>query len=117
MEPQTAVVRDGSRLNQVLLVRLDPAALIEETRARAAEGIVAFSAVCTHAGCDISLWQAEVQRFKCACHDSEFDPKEGARVVGGPAPRRLPMLPVKMVEGVLMVAGGFTSHPGFRQGS
>jgi rieske iron-sulfur protein len=117
MDPQTAVVRDGSRLNQVLLLRLDPAALAAETRARAAEGIVAFSAVCTHAGCDVTLWQADVQRFKCACHDSEFDPKEGAHVVGGPAPRRLPMLPVQIVDGVLSAAGGFTSRPGFQQGA
>jgi rieske iron-sulfur protein len=116
MDAQTAVVRDGSRLNQVLLLRLDPATLAEETRARSAEGIVAFSAVCTHAGCDVTLWQDEVQRFKCPCHDSEFDPKEGAHVLGGPAPRRLPMLPVKIVDGTLIAAGGFTSRPGFQQG-
>ena len=117
MDPQTAVVRDGSRLNQVLLLRLDPAALAEETRARAAEGIVAFSAVCTHAGCDVTLWQADVQRFKCPCHDSEFDPKEGAHVISGPAPRRLPMLPVQIVDGILSAMSGFTSRPGFQQGS
>jgi rieske iron-sulfur protein len=116
MDPNTAVVRDGSRLNQVLLLRLDPAALAEETRARAAEGIVAFSAVCTHTGCDVALWQADVQRLKCPCHESAFDPKEGARVVGGPAPRRLPMLPLKIVDGVLMAAGGFTGRVGFQQG-
>jgi Rieske Fe-S protein len=116
MEPGTGVVRDGSRLNQVLLLRLDPAALSEETRGRAAEGVVAYSVVCTHTGCDVALWIAEVQRLKCPCHDSEFDPTNGAQVVGGPAPRRLPMLPVKIVDGVLMVAAGFTSRVGFQQG-
>jgi Rieske Fe-S protein len=115
-DPQTGVVRDGSRLNQVVLLRLDPATLAAETRARAAEGIVGYSAVCTHTGCDIWIWQAETQILKCPCHDSEFDPKEGARVVGGPAPRRLPMLPLKIVNGVLMAAGGFSGRVGFQQG-
>ena len=51
---------------------------------------------------------------KCPCHDSEFDPKDGARVVTGPAPRRLP-LPLKIVDGVLMAAGGFAGRVGFKQ--
>jgi Rieske Fe-S protein len=116
MEPHTGVVRDGSRLNQVLLLRLDPATLSEETRAHVAEGVVAYSAVCTHAGCDVAVWLQEVQRLKCPCHESEFDPRNGAQVVSGPAPRRLPMLPLKIVDGVVTVAGGFTSRVGFQQG-
>ena len=59
VDPHTQVVRDGSRLNQVLLIQLDPAELAEATRAHAPQGIVAFSAICTHAGCDIWLWQGE----------------------------------------------------------
>jgi rieske iron-sulfur protein len=115
MDPKTAVVRDGSRLNQVLLLRLDPAALAEETRARAAEGMVAFSAVCTHTGCDVSDWQGETQTFLCFCHYSRFDPKDGARVVSGPAPRRLAALPLKIEDGVLVAAGGFVGRVGFKQ--
>jgi Rieske Fe-S protein len=111
-----AVVRDGSRLNQVLLVRLAPADLAESTRPRAADGIVAYSGVCTHAGCDITLWKAEARRFGCPCHESEFDPKDGGRVVGGPAPRRLPGVPVKLVDGVPVASGGFTGRPGFQTG-
>src|SRR5438477_8350172 len=101
MDPQTRVVRDGSRLNQVLLVRLDPAELTPETRARAARDIVAYSAVCTHTGCDVWEWQPETKTIKCPCHFSTFDPKDGARVLDGPAPRRLPALPLKPVDGVL----------------
>ena len=44
-------VRNQSRLNLVILARFDPATLAEETRARSAEGVVAYSGVCTHQGC------------------------------------------------------------------
>jgi Rieske Fe-S protein len=114
VDPGTGLVRDGSRLNQVLLVRFQTADLSGETRARSADGIVAYSGVCTHAGCDVTLWKPESQRFRCPCHESEFDPRDGGRVVGGPAPRRLPGLPVKIVDGKVVAGGGFTSRPGFQ---
>jgi rieske iron-sulfur protein len=113
--PQDATsgtVRDGSRLNQILLVRLDPARLQAETQARAAQGVVAYSAVCTHAGCDGFGWTAEKQTYKCPCHDSEFDPADGAKITGGPATRRLPALPLKIVDGLVVVAGAFTARVG-----
>ena len=116
VDPGSRVVRDGSRLNQILLVRLAPDELDEDTRALSADGIVAFSGVCTHAGCDVTLWQAETRRFRCPCHESEFDPKDRGRVVGGPAPRRLPRLPVKAVDGVIVAGGSFTGRPGFQPG-
>jgi len=116
IDPSSRVVRDGSRLNQILLVRLPPDELDEDTRARSADGVVAYSGVCTHAGCDVTLWQAETRRFRCPCHDSEFDPRERGRVVGGPAPRRLPRLPVKVVDGVIVADGSFMSRPGFQPG-
>jgi Rieske Fe-S protein len=115
MDPTTRVVRDGSRLNQVLLVHLDPSDLSVETRARAAEGIVAYSAICTHTGCDSWEWQAETRTLKCPCHFSTFDVRDGARVLDGPAPRRLPALPLKTIDGVLVAAGSFSSRPGFQQ--
>ncbi|HEY7037725.1 MAG TPA: Rieske (2Fe-2S) protein [Methylomirabilota bacterium] len=114
MDPTSGVVRDGSRLNQLLLVRLASAELSEETRGRAADGVVAYSGVCTHTGCDITLWKAESIRFRCPCHESEFDPKDAGRVVGGPAPRRLPRVPVKVVDGVPVAAAGFLGRPGFQ---
>jgi rieske iron-sulfur protein len=116
MDPASGVVRDGSRLNQVLLVHLEPADLAEETRARAAAGIVAYSAVCTHTGCDQWEWQAQAKTIKCPCHFSTFDVKDAARVLDGPAPRRLPALPLDTMGGVLVVAGGFVGRPGFQQG-
>lgn len=116
MDPTTRVVRDGSRLNQILLVHLDSGDLAEETRTRAAAGIVAYSAVCTHTGCDVWDWDARTKTIKCPCHFSVFDVKDAARVLDGPAPRRLPALPLKVADGVLIAAGGFVSRPGFQQG-
>ncbi len=112
MDPRAKVVRNGSFLNQVVLIRLDPAELTDDTRALAAEGVVAYSVVCTHQQCPVSMWQAQAKTLFCACHGSQFDPRDRARVVDGPAPRRLPMLPLKMVDGVLTAAGGFTGRVG-----
>jgi Rieske Fe-S protein len=116
MDPATKVVRSGSRLNQILLVRLDPTMLSPETRARAADGVVAYTAICTHTGCDVSDWLVGEQLLACTCHASTFDPKDAARVVDGPAPRVLPALPLAIADGRLIVAGPFTSRVGFERG-
>jgi rieske iron-sulfur protein len=110
MDPATKVVRDGSRLNQVLLLRLDPASLDDDTRSHSADGIVAFSAICQHAGCPVTGWvvgETGTQVLKCFCHNSEYDPRHDAAVVFGPAPRKLAALPVKIVGGTLEVAHEF----------
>lgn len=114
MHVATRRVRDGTRLNQLILVRLPADKLSEETRARAADGVVAYSGVCTHTGCDVTDWYGDVQRFKCPCHESEFDPADSARVVGGPAPLPLAALPLKIVDGALVVAAGFEGRVGFQ---
>jgi Rieske Fe-S protein len=113
MDPLEKIVRNGSRFNQVLILRLDPAKLSTETLARAAEGIVAYTPICTHSGCDVSDWIAAEQLLHCNCHASSFDPKDGARVTEGPAPRSLPALPLTISDGTLMVAAGFTDRVGF----
>ncbi len=115
MDPATGIVRSGSRLNQVLLTRMDPERLSQRTRRNSAAGIVAYSALCTHTGCDVTDWDAQTLRFQCPCHDSQFDPADGARVVGGPAPRQLPSLPLKLDDGVISVADAFDAPIGFQQ--
>jgi Rieske Fe-S protein len=114
VDPRTETVRDGSRLNQVLLVRFDPAELDEETRAHAADGVVAYSATCSHAQCPVTGWIAERKLFHCSCHQSEYDPRHDAKVVGGPAPRPLPALPLRQEDGALVAAGTFIGRVGNR---
>jgi Rieske Fe-S protein len=113
MDPADGTVRSGSRLNRVLLLRLDPDRLAPETRDRAAEGVVAYTAICTHTGCEVTEWLVDEQLLQCVCHASKFDPTDGARVVEGPAPRTLPALPLALEGGRLVVARPFTSRVGF----
>lgn len=116
MSPVDRVARSGSRLNRILLVRLDLAAFSDATRGRTADGIAAFSAVCTHTGCEVGEFLADEQQLYCECHQSTFDPRDGAKVTDGPAPRPLPALPVGVADGRLVVTAPFTSRPGFEQG-
>jgi rieske iron-sulfur protein len=115
MEPSTQTVRDGSRLNRVLLVRLTTADFTEATRPATADGIVGYSAVCTHTGCDVVGWKSDTKELLCPCHASAFDPKDRARVLGGPAPRALPLLPLQLADGKLAVAGPFSGRVGADQ--
>jgi rieske iron-sulfur protein len=118
-DPKTSVIRKGSRLNEVLVIRLDPAELDDETRSHAADGIVAYSAICAHAGCPVTAWvkseAGDKDVFKCMCHNSEYDPRHGAEVVFGPAPRRLASLPLVIVDGSLTVAAPFVGKVGAQQ--
>jgi rieske iron-sulfur protein len=119
-DPKTSVIRNGSRLNEILVVKLDPAELDDDTRSRAADGIVAYSAICAHAGCPVTAWvkgaAGDKDVFKCVCHNSEYDPRQGAQVVFGPAPRRLAALPLAMADGSLTVAAPFVGKVGAQQG-
>lgn len=118
-DPKTSVVRNASRLNEILIIRLDPAELDEQTKARAVDGILAYSAICSHAGCPVTAWVksdvGDKEVFKCMCHNSEYDPRAGAQVVFGPAPRRLAALPLALADGSLSVAGGFIGKVGGAQ--
>ena len=116
MDPADRTVRSGSRLNQIVVVRVDPETLSAETRARSADGIVAYSSICTHTGCDVDDWEPAARLLACQCHFSQFDPRDGAKVVDGPAPRPLPALPLKIVDGKLTVAGPFTAAIVFEKG-
>jgi Rieske Fe-S protein len=119
-DSKTSVVRKGSRLNELLVVRLDPAELDDETRSRAADGIVAYSAICSHAGCPVTGWlkgaAGDNDVLKCFCHNSEFDPRHSAEVVFGPATRRLAALPLEMADGSLTVAAKFIGKVGQQAG-
>ncbi len=113
-DPGNRVPRERSRLNQILLIRLTGSELAAEpkTREMSAEGIVAYSGICTHTACGVSEWNNEERKMVCPCHGSEFDPvKKGARV-NGPAPRALPMLPIAVKDNFIYVDGPFNSRLG-----
>src|SRR5262249_14599982 len=110
--PAGSIVRNDSRLNKVLLVHLDPATLVGVTKERAADGVVAYSAICPHTGCEVNGWAADQQILECSCHYSHYNPREAAAVIDGPTPRPLAALPLKIVDGKLAVAKPFTGRVG-----
>jgi Rieske Fe-S protein len=112
MDPASKSLRDGSRLNQVILIRLDADTLDETTRTHAADGVVGYSASCTHALCPVTGWNAQKHVLRCPCHNSEYDPSRAGQVMFGPAPRPLPGLPLAVTDGVLTAAGKFLGKVG-----
>jgi ubiquinol-cytochrome c reductase iron-sulfur subunit len=113
--PEGAV---GSADSQAVLLRVEPTLLrlAPERRAWAPDGYVAYSKVCTHAGCPVGLYRAQTHLLLCPCHQSTFDVLSGARPVFGPAARALPQLPLEIdPEGFLRAAGDFPEAvgPGF----
>ena len=111
MDPKTRVVRDQETENTVLLLRLNPSGYLPAVAAQAAEGIICYSATCTHLGCTVSLWDAGQQNLRCPCHGAQYDPRAD-RVVGGPAPRPLTLLPIRLEGGQVAVAGAFLGPVG-----
>ena len=60
---------------------------------------VAFSKICTHAGCPASLYEQQTTRLLCPCHQSQFEVLQDAKPVFGPATRSLPKLPLGVEVG------------------
>lgn len=114
--PRTQIVKGGTIDNLVLVARFDPLELAEPTRTYAAHGVVAYSAICTHLGCTVSEWDAEQDWFHCLCHHARFDPRAGAAVTAGPAPRPLPVLPLEARGDGIACGGAFLSPVGVLQG-
>jgi ubiquinol-cytochrome c reductase iron-sulfur subunit len=86
----------GSADSQTLLIRLSNDAVTTRPGRETwgPEGYVAYSKVCTHAGCPVGLYQAATERLLCPCHQSTFEVATGATPVFGPATRALPQLPL-----------------------
>lgn len=106
----------------LIVVRLDPAQLRlpSERTNWAPGGILAYSKICTHAGCAIALYRSPLfppvepkPAFVCPCHYSTFDPASGGTVLFGPAGRALPQLPLEVdAGGGLRAAGNFSGPIG-----
>jgi ubiquinol-cytochrome c reductase iron-sulfur subunit len=110
--PEDAV---GSGDSQAVLIRVQTGSLQlpADRLAGAPEGYVAYSKICTHAGCAVGLYLARVHELRCPCHQSTFDVLNGAQPTYGPAARALPQLPIEIdPDGTIRALSDFTSPVG-----
>jgi ubiquinol-cytochrome c reductase iron-sulfur subunit len=97
-------VTDAS--SPTLIIRLKPGQQVKPRKGQGGFGwpadnpeFVAFSKICTHAGCPASLYEQQTSRLLCPCHQSQFEVLSDAKPVFGPASRSLPKLPLGVEVG------------------
>jgi ubiquinol-cytochrome c reductase iron-sulfur subunit len=98
-----------------VLIRVAPEdlQLPPERAAWTVEGLIAYSKLCTHAGCPVGLYAQTLAQLLCPCHQSVFTVLDGAVPIAGPAARALPQLPIGLgPDGALVARGGFASPVG-----
>lgn len=88
---QVTIPRDKVGTNQAHFFQFQghPAVVLQKS-----PGVyVALSAICTHLGCVVQ-WVPEKSEFLCPCHGGLY--ASDGRVVSGPPPKALPVLPVDL---------------------
>jgi ubiquinol-cytochrome c reductase iron-sulfur subunit len=113
--PEGAV---GVEDSQTLLIRLQAGDYrpLPGREGWAPGDVVAFSKICTHAGCPVGLYRADSKELYCPCHQSVFEVLDGAKPAGGPATMPLPQLPMDVdADGYLVARSDYTEPvgPGF----
>ncbi|MBT2448531.1 Rieske (2Fe-2S) protein [Streptomyces sp. ISL-43] len=98
----------------LMIVRIQPEDIKDKQELEwSHQGIVAYSKICTHVGCPISLYEQQTHHVLCPCHQSTFDLSDGARVIFGPAGHALPQLRIGVNdEGFLEALGDFEEPVG-----
>ncbi|MFI7359196.1 Rieske 2Fe-2S domain-containing protein [Streptomyces avidinii] len=98
----------------LMIVRIQPDDIKDKKELEwSHDGIVAYSKICTHVGCPISLYEQQTHHVLCPCHQSTFDLSDGARVIFGPAGHALPQLRIGVNdEGFLEALGDFEEPVG-----
>jgi ubiquinol-cytochrome c reductase iron-sulfur subunit len=113
---RTAVLDQEVAADSVtMLIRIRPDEFVgsRTNRAETVEGHVAYSKLCTHLGCPVSLYEQQTHKLLCPCHQSQFLVTEGARPVFGPAARSLPQLAIYVDdEGYFRARGDFNQPVG-----
>lgn len=103
----------GAADSQVALVRVSPGSYEKATgrTGTAPQGYVAFSKICTHAGCPVGLYEPATKSLFCPCHQSQFAVMKAALPITGPATRSLPQLSLDVDEDGYLVATGDFAEP------
>ncbi len=105
----------GSGDSQAVLVKVD-SDLLQVAEGRedwVPQGCLAYSKICTHAGCPVGLYRSEDHQLLCPCHQSTFDVLQAGQAVFGPAIRALPQLPLEVdADGYLVAQSDFPEPVG-----
>jgi ubiquinol-cytochrome c reductase iron-sulfur subunit len=102
----------------IIVVRIAPDQIVSQQGGTPDEpwdfnGVLAYSKVCTHVGCPISLYEQKTHHLLCPCHQSTYDLADSGRVIFGPASRRMPQLAITVdSEGYLIARGDFAEPIG-----
>ncbi|WP_052666678.1 ubiquinol-cytochrome c reductase iron-sulfur subunit [Nitriliruptor alkaliphilus] len=109
--PEGAV---GRELSAVMLIRLrqvpEPPTVLDGV---VDDTLIAYSRLCSHAGCAVALYRDRDQALFCPCHQATFDARRGAQPVSGPASHPLPQLPLGIDDdGYVIATGDLTAPPG-----
>ena len=111
-DAETGTPKKESRLNKMVVIRLPEEKMTPETRARSVAGVVAYSSICTHQGCDVKTWMSKENVLACYCHASKFDLFDGAKVVAGPASSALRAIPLALNGEFLSIAANLPPKAG-----
>jgi ubiquinol-cytochrome c reductase iron-sulfur subunit len=114
--PEEGPARPNERAKSpVVLVRMRPEEMspAEGRENWHVDGIIAYSKICTHVGCPVSLYERTTHHLLCPCHQATFDLTDNGAVVFGPATRSLPQLPLAVDDdGFLVAQSDFTEAVG-----
>ncbi|WP_135229701.1 ubiquinol-cytochrome c reductase iron-sulfur subunit [Deinococcus fonticola] len=107
------VVRKGDPNNILGLFKFPKGQIVAPTNLEATiDGeVVAYSDICTHAGCSVANDDLKAGHLNCPCHSGKYSPREGGKVTGGPPPRGLAQLPIKLEGDKIVVTDFFLGHP------
>jgi rieske iron-sulfur protein len=111
---ETGAVRESEKAT-VLLYRVAADKYAVDIKGDTVEGVIAYSAVCTHKGCVITDWDATAKQIVCPCHKAAFDPLLGGTNTGGFKTRDLPQIPVKIHDGKLVIGDAIVSWIGVKR--
>lgn len=107
-------VRESEKAT-ILMYRVSPDKIPADIRGDTWEGLIAYSALCTHKGCLLTGWDAPTKQFICPCHNGFFDPLKGGENTAGAPTRAIPQIPVRIHDGKLVVGDAIMGWIGVKR--